>query len=133
MLQTTVTFEGNIATDLELTYTTTGKPVVRFPVNRRRKDPDTGEWADGEPTRHACVAFGTLGEHLADSLTKGDRVLIVGNVVTDTWDDKDTGDRRTAQRGPGRRGRPVAAVRDRCGPQDPAHQHRRRSRHRVVL
>jgi single-strand DNA-binding protein len=100
MLQTTVTFEGNIATDLELTYTTTGKPVVRFPVlvNRRRKDPDTGEWADGEPTRHACVAFGTLGEHLADSLTKGDRVLIVGNVVTDTWDDKDTGDRRTAQR-----------------------------------
>ena len=100
MLQTTVTFEGNIAADLELNYTPAGKPVVRFPVlvNRRRKDPETGEWSDGEPTRHACVAFGVLGEHLADSLTKGDRVLVVGNVVTDAWDDKGTGDRRTAQR-----------------------------------
>ena len=100
MLQTTVTFEGNIAAELELTYTPTGKHVVKFPVlvNRRRKDPDTGEWVDGEPTRHACVAFGTLGEHIAGSLGSGDRVLIVGNVVTDAWDDKDTGDKRTAQR-----------------------------------
>jgi single-strand DNA-binding protein len=70
MLQTTVKFEGNIAADLEVTYTTSGKQVVRFPVlvNRRRKDPDTGEWVDGEPTRHSCTAFGTLGEHIADSL-----------------------------------------------------------------
>ena len=100
MLQTTIVFEGNIAADTELTYTPAGRPVVRFPVlvSRRRKSPDTGEWADGEPTRHACVAFGILGEHIADSLRKGDRVLIVGNVVTDTWDDKDTGDKRTAQR-----------------------------------
>jgi single-strand DNA-binding protein len=100
MLQTMVTFEGNIAADIELTYTPSGKQVVRFPVlvNRRRKDPDTGEWSDGEPTRHACVAFGMLGEHIAGSLTKGDRVLIVGNVDTDAWDDKDSGDKRTAHR-----------------------------------
>jgi single-strand DNA-binding protein len=100
MLQTMVTFEGNIAADIELIYTTSGKQVVRFPVlvNRRRKDPDTGEWTDGEPTRHACVAFGVLGEHIADSLTKGDRVLVVGNVITDAWDDNDSGAKRTAQR-----------------------------------
>ena len=100
MLQTTTTFEGNIAADIELTYTPTGKQVVRFPVlvNRRRKDSDTGQWSDGEPTRHACVAFGVLGEHLADSLGKGDRILVVGTVVTDAWDDKDTGDKRTSQR-----------------------------------
>jgi single-strand DNA-binding protein len=100
MLQSTITFEGNIAADVELTYTPTGKQVVRFPVlvNRRRQDPQTGEWADGEPTRHTCVAFGTLGEHIADSLSRGDRVLIVGSVVTDAWEDKDTGDKRTMQR-----------------------------------
>jgi single-strand DNA-binding protein len=101
MLQsTTVIFEGNIAADIEVTYTTAGKQVVRFPVlvNRRRKDPESGEWSDGEPTRHACVAFGVLGEHIADSLTKGDRVLVVGSVVTDAWDDKDSGDKRAAQR-----------------------------------
>ena len=87
MLQTTITFEGNIAADVELTDTPSGKPVVRFPVlvNRRRKDAETGNWVDGEPTRHTCVAFGTLGEHVADSLGKGDRVLIVGSVVTDAW------------------------------------------------
>ncbi len=100
MLQTTVALEGNIAADIELTYTPSGKPVVRFPVlvNRRRKDPETGEWSDGEPTRHDCVAFGVLGEHIADSLSKGDRVLIIGSVVTDAWEHKDTGDKRTAQR-----------------------------------
>ena len=100
MLQTTVILEGNIAADIELTYTPTGKQVVRFPVlvNRRRKGPESGEWSDGEPTRHTCVAFGVLGEHLADSLSKGDRVLVVGSVVTDAWEDKDTGDKRTAQR-----------------------------------
>ena len=49
MSQTTVTFEGNLASDVELTYTPTGKQVVRFPVlvNRRRQNPETGEWADG--------------------------------------------------------------------------------------
>ena len=100
MLQTTVILEGNIAADIELTYTPTGKQVVRFPVlvNRRRKDLETGEWADGEPTRHACVAFGVLGEHIAASLARGDRILVVGTVVTDAWEDKDAGDKRTAQR-----------------------------------
>jgi single-strand DNA-binding protein len=83
MLQTTVILEGNIAADLELTYTTAGKQVVRFPVlvNRRRKDPETGEWNDGEPTRYACVAFGVLGEHIADSLRREGRPLVVPVVV----------------------------------------------------
>jgi single-strand DNA-binding protein len=100
MLQTTVIFEGNIAADLELTYTTTGKQVVRFPVlvNRRHENPDTGQWTDGEPTRHSCTAFGTLSDNIANSLTKGDRVLIVGTLTTDTWTDKDTGDKRTMPR-----------------------------------
>ena len=100
MLQTTITFEGNIAADLELSFTPSGKQLVRFAVlvNRRRRNPDSNEWEDDEPTRHACTAFGSLGEHIADSLGKGDRVLIVGSMVTDGWNDKTTGDKRTAQR-----------------------------------
>lgn len=100
MLQTNVTFEGNIAADIEVAYTTSGKQVVRFLVlvNRRRKDADTGEWVDGEPTRHSCTAFGTLGEHLADSVGKGDRILVIGTVTTEVWTDKDTGEKRTMQR-----------------------------------
>ena len=100
MLQTTIAFEGNIAADLDVSFTPSGKQIVRFPVlvNRRRRNPDTNEWEDDEPTRHACTAFGALGEHIADSLGKGDRALIVGNVVTDSWNDKDTNEKRTAQR-----------------------------------
>ena len=91
MLTTTTTFEGNIASDVELIYSAKGEPIVRFPVlvNLRKQDAETGEWADGEPTRHSCVAFGSLGEHLADSLGKGDRILIVGTVTTDSWADKE--------------------------------------------
>ena len=100
MLQTAITFEGNIAADLDVALTPSGKQLVRFPVlvNRRRRNPDTNEWEDDEPTRHACTAFGSLGEHIADSLRKGDRVLIAGSIVTDAWNDKDTGDKRTTQR-----------------------------------
>jgi single-strand DNA-binding protein len=84
----------------ELIYTAKGKQVVRFVVlvNQRKQDAETGEWTDGEPARHSCVAFGTLGEHIADSLGKGDRVLVLGRVTTDGWSDKDTGEKRTAQR-----------------------------------
>ena len=95
MLQTTIIFEGNIAADLDVAFTPSGKQLVRFAVlvNRRRRNPDTSEWEDDEPTRHACTAFGSLGENIADSLSKGDRVLIVGSVVTDAWNDKDTAQR----------------------------------------
>jgi Single-strand binding protein family len=48
-----VILEGNIVADLELTYTPSGNPVVRFPVlvNRRRKGPDTEQWCDGAVIR----------------------------------------------------------------------------------
>jgi len=55
------------------------------------------EWTDAEPTRHSCTALGTLGEHLADSLGKGYRILVVGT-LSDTWADRDTGEQRTMQR-----------------------------------
>jgi single-strand DNA-binding protein len=43
-------------------------------------------------------AFKTLAANIAESLGKGDRVFIHCTVTTDAWTDKDTGDKRTAQR-----------------------------------
>lgn len=99
MLTTTVTFEGNLAADPELRFTPTGKQLaeLRVLVNARRQN-DAGEWEDTEPTRHRVTCFGTLAENVTESLRTGDRVLIIGRLTTDTWTDKDTGDKRTAPR-----------------------------------
>ena len=99
-MRTTVTFEGNLAADPELRYTASGKQVVEFTVlvNERRLNTDTGEWEDGEPTRHRVKAFKQLGENIAESLRKGDRVFVHGTITTEVWTDKDTGDKRTAQK-----------------------------------
>jgi single-strand DNA-binding protein len=98
MLNTTVIFEGNLAADPEVRFTPSGAQITEFTVlvNRSRQN-ESGDWVDDEPTRHACKAFRQLGENIAESLGRGDRALVVGNVVTDTWADKDSGDKRTRQ------------------------------------
>lgn len=70
---------------------------LRVLVNARRQN-DAGEWEDTEPTRHRVTCFGTLAENVTESLRTGDRVIVVGRISTDTWTDKDTGDKRTAPR-----------------------------------
>jgi single-stranded DNA-binding protein len=57
-----------------------------------------GEWVEVEPTRHVVQAFKTLAENIAASLAKGDRVFVHGTVTTEAWADKQTGQKRTAQR-----------------------------------
>lgn len=93
---TTVTFAGNLAADPELRFTPNGKPVAEFRVlvNRRSKD-EAGEWTDTEPTVHPCKVWGTAAENVAESLTRGDRVLVHGRIETEGWSDRETGDKRT--------------------------------------
>ena len=76
-----------------------------------------GVWVDAEPTRQVVKAFKTLGENIAESLSKGDRVFVHGTITTEVWTDKDNGDKRTAQRvladivGPSLRGPPPVSPR----------------------
>ena len=99
MLQTTIIFEGNIAADLDVAFAppasswsgsrcwSTGAAVTPTPTSgRRRTDP-----ACVHRLRHAWRAHRRLPG-------QGDRVLIVGSIVTDAWSDKATGDKRTTQR-----------------------------------
>lgn len=125
MLTTTVTLEGNLATDPELRFTPAGKQLaeLRVLVNARRQN-DAGEWEDTEPTRHRVTCFGTLAENVTESLRTGDRVIVIGRISTDTWTDKDTGDKRTAPRvladavGPSLRWATARPARTRQAPQD---------------
>jgi single-strand DNA-binding protein len=99
MMRTTVTFEGNLADDPQVRFTPSSKQVTEITVlvNQRRQNSE-GEWVDGEPTRHLVRAFKTLAENIAESLATGDRVFVHGTVTTETWTDKQTGEKRTAQR-----------------------------------
>jgi single-strand DNA-binding protein len=57
----------------------------RVAVTPRRPD-GKGGWTDGEPSFFKVVAWRQLAEHLADSLSKGDRVIVTGALRTNTWE-----------------------------------------------
>jgi single-strand DNA-binding protein len=98
-MRTTVTFEGNLADDPQTRFTGSGKQITELTVlvNQRRQNSD-GEWVDAEPTRHVVRSFKTLAENIVESLAKGDRVFVHGTVITEAWIDKQSGEKRTAQR-----------------------------------
>ncbi|GAB3868576.1 hypothetical protein GCM10028801_44740 [Nocardioides maradonensis] len=98
---TDITFAGNLATDPELRFTPTGAAVVEFRVieNRRvnngtRENPD---WADAEPNAFRVKAWRSLAEHIADSAAKGDRLTVTGRLVTEKYNDRETGEARITQ------------------------------------
>jgi single-strand DNA-binding protein len=65
---------------------TTGKPVtlLRVASTPRRRDTD-GQWTDGNTTFLDAEAWGAPAENAADSLRKGDRVVITGRLRTDVY------------------------------------------------
>jgi single-strand DNA-binding protein len=78
------TAAGNLSADPELRFTNTGKPVtgLRIAVTPRRFDRDGNRHVDGTTTFVDGQVWGKQAEHLAESLHKGDRVLVIGRWVT---------------------------------------------------
>ena len=87
MNEPTITFVGNLSADPETKFTPSGKAVANLAVvcNPRRYDSTTAAWVDGAPIFWACEVWGSLGENAAESLRKGDRVLVTGRVKAYTW------------------------------------------------
>ena len=79
---------GNLTDDPELRYTPSGVPVASFTVavNRRQRDPATGEWKDGETSFIRCNVWRQQAENAAESLTKGTRALVVGRLRQRSWE-----------------------------------------------
>lgn len=99
MSTTVITVTGNLAEDPEVRFTPTGRQVTRIRVieNRRRRTEDGTGWEDAEPNAFPVQVWGALGENVAESCHRGDRVTVTGPIVTDRWTDKDSGQQRTAQ------------------------------------
>lgn len=96
-MHTITSFTGNLTNDPELRFTPSGTPVATLSVavNRRTKDNSTGEWVDAPTTFHDVKVWGAQAENLAESLTKGTEAIVVGQMETETWTDKDSGERRS--------------------------------------
>jgi single-strand DNA-binding protein len=95
-MSTTITTEGNLTSDPELRFTqTTGQAVcsVRLAVSSRRKNID-GEYEDTVPVFYEATCWGQLAEHVADTASKGDRLIVHGTTHVEEWTDRD-GNRRT--------------------------------------
>ncbi len=85
---------GNLGKDPEIKYTPQGTPVAKFSLatNERFKDKD-GNWQD-RTEWHNIVLWQRLAEIAGEYLKKGSKVYIEGRLRTDSWDDKQTGQKR---------------------------------------
>lgn len=89
---------GNTTAPGELRFTPNGKAVCNLTVaeTTRRFDKQANEWVDDSTTFWRCTVWGKPAESVAESLAdKGTRVVVVGDVKTRTWDDKE-GNKRSS-------------------------------------
>jgi single-strand DNA-binding protein len=94
--ETIITVIGNLTADPELRFTPASTAVSNFTVatTPRIFNSATGEWKDGETLFLRCNAWRDLGEHVAESLTRGARVIVQGRLKQRSFDTKD-GENRT--------------------------------------
>lgn len=80
---------GRLVRDPEQRTTTSGKSVVSFSiaVDRMGQD-DSADFFD-------VTAWEKLGDLVMQYLSKGRRVLVQGRLRQDSWDDKETGKKRS--------------------------------------
>lgn len=91
-----ITLTGILVTDPELHFTTTGA-VASFTVaaDGQRFDPATSQWIDTGTTFLPCSIGRQAAENVAESLTKGIRVLVTGVLRQREWETTE-GDKRYA-------------------------------------
>lgn len=92
--ENTVHIEGNLATEPELRFTNSGMPVTTLVVAHSDRRQIEGQWVDGPVSYFDCTVFGPMAEHSTDSLSKGSRVSIDGQLRQRSWADATTGEKR---------------------------------------
>lgn len=91
-----VMISGNLTRDAELRTTPGGTAILNFgvAVNDRRRNQQTGEWED-YANFVDCTMFGRRAEALAQYLNKGTKVAIEGRLHYSSWEDRNSGQRRS--------------------------------------
>jgi len=94
--ETTTSIVGNLVSDAELRFTPSGAAVANFTIasTPRSFDKTTNEWKDGDALFLRCSAWRQAAEHIAESLTKGMRVIAQGRLKQRSYETKE-GEKRT--------------------------------------
>jgi single-strand DNA-binding protein len=92
----TVTVVGNLTNDPELRFTPSGAAVASFTVasTPRYLDKNTNEWKDGDALFLRCSVWRQAAENIAESLTRGARVIVTGRLKQRSFETKE-GEKRT--------------------------------------
>ena len=93
---TIITVIGNLTADPEMRFTPSGAAVASFTVasTPRTFDRQAGEWKDGETLFMRCSIWRDAAENVAESLTKGTRVIVQGRLVQRSYTTRE-GENRT--------------------------------------
>ena len=93
---TVITLVGNLVDDPELRFTPSGAAVANFTVasTPRTFDRQSQEWKDGEALFLRCNVWRQAAENVAESLTRGSRVIVSGRLKQRSFDTKE-GEKRT--------------------------------------
>lgn len=94
--ETVITLVGNLTADPELRFTPSGAAVANFTVasTPRNFDRQTNEWRDGEALFLNCSVWRQVAENVAESLTKGMRVIVQGRLKARSYETRE-GEKRT--------------------------------------
>src|SRR3954451_17674047 len=94
--ETIITVIGNLTGDPELRFTASGAAVANFTLasTPRTFDKNSNEWKDGEALFLRCSVWREAAENVADSLTRGARVVVTGRLKQRSFETKE-GEKRT--------------------------------------
>lgn len=95
--ETSITICGNLTSDPEMRWTPAGAAVTNFTIasTPRTFDRNSNEWRDGETLFLRCSVWREAAENVAESLTKGMRVIVEGVLKSRSYEDKKTQEKRT--------------------------------------
>lgn len=86
-MQDLITVRGFVATDPATRHTASGAAVTgfRLATTERRFDRETAEWVDAHTNWYSISAFGQLGSNTAQSVKKGNPVIVTGRLRVRDW------------------------------------------------
>ena len=84
----------SLVDDPELRFTNNGIAVANLRVAVTQRIQQDGEWRDGDTSFLKVNVWRGQAEHLADSLGKGDRVMVTGRLRQRSWETPE-GDKRS--------------------------------------
>ena len=94
--ETTITIIGNLTDDVSLRFSPAGAAVANFTVasTPRTFNKASNEWEDGNTLFLPCSIWRQAAENVAESLTKGMRVIVQGRLKSRSYETRE-GEKRT--------------------------------------